>query len=133
MTKEQRSAYNKRPDQVAKRKAWRLANPMKDKQYDLWRYYGLSLADYEALIARQSNTCPICQQPFTIDNIASVDHKHVPGYDGMPPAEKRRHVRGVLHRDCNSAIGLLKDSASNCSNAAAYLRNEQFIFSIPTL
>jgi hypothetical protein len=61
------------------------------------RRYGLTLADYRALQARQGNACAIC--------------RHVTG-----------RVRGLLCRSCNSALGFYADDPRLLRAALAYLR-----------
>jgi recombination endonuclease VII len=78
------------------------------KQY-LLRKYGMSLEQYDALLASQNGACAICKKrsPQTL----CVDHCH-----------KTNFVRGLLCRKCNSSIGFCGDEAETVSEASAYLR-----------
>lgn len=52
----------------------------------------------EILAARQGGLCTLCGEPLTGDGDA-LDHDHKAG-----------HVRGVLHRGCNSLLGKLENN-----------------------
>ncbi len=71
---------------------WRRANP----EYFL-RKYGLALGDFIKFAVAQNARCAICGQQKKL----CVDHSHATG-----------KVRGLLCRQCNSAIGLFGDSES---------------------
>lgn len=71
------------------------------------RRYGLSLADFRALQARQGNVCAICRRPA---RMLCIDHCHVTG-----------RVRGLLCRKCNSALGLYDDDPRLLHAAIEYL------------
>ena len=70
------------------------------------REYGISLKDKDVLLAAQNNICPICQKPNPID----TDHDHKTG-----------KVRGILHKHCNKALGLLGDDVETIIRAASYV------------
>lgn len=84
--------------------------------------YGISLAEYDQLLAEQNNGCAICAKtPEQNGRRLAVDHNHETG-----------EVRGLLCSPCNQGIGLLQDNPAVVSKAAAYLmergnyaRNEQ--------
>lgn len=102
----------------ARSKAWRLANPdahrLAKRRVNL-RRFGLTVGDYERILADQGGVCAICRRPETHQReriyTLSVDHCHATG-----------RVRGLLCNLCNRAIGLLRDSAELCAAAAEYLR-----------
>jgi len=73
--------------------------------------YGVTASEYSRMLTEQQSLCAICKVFLQEPN---VDHNHITG-----------EVRGLLCRKCNSAIGLLQDSATNCRNAAAYLDKYQ--------
>lgn len=84
--------------------------------YDLKKHYGLSKAEYDAMSDRQGHVCAICgiAESLVIRGKAvrlAVDHDHVTG-----------KVRGLLCRDCNTAIGMFKDSIESLTRAIDYLR-----------
>jgi Recombination endonuclease VII len=72
------------------------------------RRYGLTLADYRALQARQGNACAICRQ---VTRALCIDHCHVTG-----------RVRGLLCRSCNTALGFYADDPRLLRAALAYLQ-----------
>jgi hypothetical protein len=73
--------------------------------------YGISEDQYKAMLEQQEGRCAICQElPKSI--ALHVDHDHVTG-----------NVRGLLCRDCNLAIGHLRDSTSILMRAIKYLEN----------
>jgi hypothetical protein len=69
--------------------------------------YRLSAGDYDRMYAAQNGCCAICGGA---EQTLSVDHDHVTGT-----------VRGLLCRDCNLALGWLRDSAAVAMKAAQYL------------
>jgi len=81
----------------------------------LRREYGLTEADYEAMLEAQPGLCAICREP---ERAASnerikrlcVDHDHDTG-----------RVRGLLCHACNAAIGLIRGDAGTLRRAAEYL------------
>jgi Recombination endonuclease VII len=83
----------------------RSKNP---RQYKLLSAYGISIAQYDAMLARQGGVCAICQKHR--GKTLCVDHCHVTG-----------KVRGLLCRLCNAAIGFLEDDPRNAWAAAVYL------------
>ena len=71
--------------------------------------YGITPAQYEALLVTQDGVCAICQNPPITKRLA-VDHCHETG-----------RVRGLLCNPCNRGIGYLKDSTKLAQRAAEYL------------
>jgi hypothetical protein len=48
-----------------------------NKKYSLKHYYGLTLEQFEAMLAAQGNRCAICNQPFgSTAKSVHVDHDH---------------------------------------------------------
>ena len=70
--------------------------------------YGITIADYNAILERQGGVCAICKKHP--GETLCVDHCHATG-----------KVRGLLCRKCNAAIGFLEDDPRNARAAAAYL------------
>lgn len=83
----------------------------------LRRFYGLTLQDYDGLKSQQDNRCAICGV-IPDGNAAKsydgfhVDHNHVTG-----------RVRGLLCGNCNTGIGMLKESEVVLQSAIQYLRH----------
>lgn len=79
---------------------------------ELRRNYGITLAEYDAMLEAQDNRCAICgRTPEENGKRLAVDHDHETG-----------EVRCLLCSDCNMAIGLLSDSYERCFAAANYLK-----------
>jgi hypothetical protein len=76
--------------------------------------YGITAADYAALLLAQGGVCAICHQPAKGGRTSTarlhVDHDHGSG-----------KVRGLLCNKCNLAIGHLSDQGL-LQAAADYLR-----------
>lgn len=86
------------------------------KEYDLElhmkRSYGLTFADYNAMLKKQNGLCAICSSspPYHHKKRLNIDHCHTTG-----------RVRGLLCDACNRALGLLKDSPDLMLKAISYL------------
>lgn len=101
------NASDKRERYGAKERAQRRSQ--------LLRKYGLTHDAFEAMLRGQNFTCPICIEPFQLDDFKGpkgpvVDHCHQTGT-----------VRGLLCQLCNKAHGLFKDDLAALQNAATYL------------
>jgi hypothetical protein len=82
----------------------------RNQREDLLKYsYGMTLADYDALLAKQNGVCFICETKPP-DQTLAVDHHHATGV-----------VRGLLCRDCNLGVGNFKDDPHLTRRATAYL------------
>lgn len=92
-------------------KRWNAANPERVKEtrfeYNLKKLYGLSVLEYNQMLARQDFRCAICGDD---ESAFHVDHNH-----------KTNKVRGLLCGNCNTGIGLLKDSRVVIEDAARYV------------
>ncbi|HYP22377.1 MAG TPA: endonuclease VII domain-containing protein [Actinomycetota bacterium] len=76
------------------------------RKYHIKRRYGLSLEDFDALLAMQGFLCPICLKRPAVH----VDHDHSTGT-----------VRGVLCEMCNGGLGQFRDNPATIESAIAYL------------
>lgn len=90
-------------------RAWRAKNPLLAKEGDL-KKRGLTLAEYEAMLAKQRGGCAICGQRDQWFNLA-VDHCH-----------STKRIRGLLCSQCNRGLGLFRDNPDFLEKAAGYLR-----------
>ena len=88
-----------------RRVRWALEPDYRDSKRA--RRYGLTLAEYRALQARQGNVCAICRKRA---RVLCIDHCHVTG-----------RVRGLLCPKCNSALGFCDDDPRLLRAALAYL------------
>jgi hypothetical protein len=73
------------------------------------RRYGLTVADYDALLTEQNGACAICHRP-PIGKRLAVDHCHTTG-----------KVRGLLCSPCNVSLGQFDDDPRRLLEAAKYL------------
>jgi len=76
------------------------------RNYHLRRRYGITAADYDALVETQGGVCALCQTREP----QHVDHDHVTG-----------KVRGVLCSCCNQGLGNFRDDVASLRAAADYL------------
>lgn len=90
---------------------------MRQRRDRFLRYkYGISIEEYEAILFSQDGRCPACGQPLDADRRRlHVDHCHV------FEAAGHMYVRGIIHGECNAALGLLLDDPARFRAAAAYL------------
>src|SRR6266550_5410746 len=99
-------------------KNWRQRNPNYIGQYyrdnaerirlrRLKQRYNLDAIAIHRLLINQQFLCPICEKDL---DVPYVDHNHQTGI-----------IRGLLHRECNTAIGLLEDNPQWLRNAVNYL------------
>jgi hypothetical protein len=80
--------------------------------------YGITVEEYDEMYAQQLGLCRICHKPFPV---LHIDHKHVDGFELMPPEEKRKYVRGLLCGLDNQAIGLMEEDPARMRSAANYV------------
>ena len=125
-----RKAYNKeyrsRPHVKAKlrenaRKHY-ANNKLAQRKRKIRQWYGISFEDAENILKIQGGVCgnKACNLPLNIiDTKAQIDHDHKTG-----------KVRGILCRECNIALGLLKDKAEVAIGLAEYRKknNDGFEF-----
>lgn len=101
----------KNRDKINKRtRDWNKKYPEKRKNTDLKYSYGLTLIEFNELLAKQDNRCAICSNLIKGRNI-HTDHNHITG-----------KVRGLLCKNCNLGIGLFKDNFSLLIRAADYIK-----------
>jgi hypothetical protein len=95
-------------------KAWLAANPQKREAWarSAWlrRRYGITIADYDALLATQDGVCAACGGKDQNGRRLAVDHCHETG-----------RVRGLLCDFCNRAVGLLRNDPATAEGVARYL------------
>lgn len=79
------------------------------------RKYGLTVEQYDAMLAAQDGRCAICRQPpaphlSMRELLLFVDHDHT-----------TQSVRGLLCHRCNSGLGIFYDDPRLLRRAIAYL------------
>ena len=102
---------------------WREKNKDKVKGYQRKtniRKFGISELEYDQMFVDQEGKCAICGCEETYIHHATqqkanlaIDHCHTNG-----------HVRGLLCKACNNALGLFKDNPELLRKAADYLEKE---------
>jgi hypothetical protein len=78
----------------------------------LLRLYGITLEQYDMLLAYQGGCCAICRRPAaSVPTRLNVDHDH-----------KTRQVRGLLCPWCNhKRLPAMHDNVEYAANLTAYL------------
>lgn len=111
----------------ARVKRWQQANPerlnayrrtrrlepevkLRERAGHLMRKYGLSLEQYDRMLAVQGGGCGICSRPARDDSSLHVDHDHATGA-----------VRGLLCFSCNNALADFREDRKLLRNAIGYL------------
>lgn len=102
-----------REQKKAKHRARYAANPMLKRIEHLRHAFGITHADYLALLAGQGGCCAICRTdtPGAKDIFFHIDHDHVTG-----------RIRGLLCMSCNAGLGSLGDDLERLEKAVEYLR-----------
>lgn len=107
-----RQEYDRR-----KSKEWQAKHPRYTKQTKLRLAYGMTVEQYDTMVAAQKGVCFICHcedRDFIKKSgkrrELAVDHCHETGV-----------VRSLLCGDCNRALGLVKESPVILAKMIAYL------------
>lgn len=120
--RERHERNRERPEFKAKQAAYNKAYAQRHgfRKYQLKSKYGLTLEQFDRMLALQGNVCAICggEPHQKVRNVKRdgvkpqyvVDHDHATG-----------KVRGLLCHSCNSTLGYAKDSPANLRAAAHYL------------
>lgn len=92
------------------REIWQYHDRQANHRRRWLKQYGLTVAEFDAMLAAQSGTCAICSRADHTARNWCVDHCHATGV-----------VRGILCSECNAAIGKLKDDPALLRRAAGYI------------
>lgn len=87
------------------------------RQEVMWKHkYGITRAEFEALLEAQDGKCAICGATGdqTRYGVLCVDHDH-----------ETKKVRGLLCEPCNLGLGKFQDSPARLRSALAYLEKPQ--------
>ena len=84
------------------------------KEWRIKKLYGITLAEYNSILASQNNLCALCKEPF----IDAQRHRGGPVLDHDHTTKKNR---AFIHRTCNVVLGYLEDDPKRCRLAAEYL------------
>ena len=82
----------------------------RDRAGHLKRKYGMTLGQYDALLAAQGGGCAICHRPPNDVISLHVDHEHSSG-----------RVRALLCVRCNNGLGLFDEDPALFAAAVTYL------------
>lgn len=85
---------------------WKKENPGSH----LMSKYGISREKKQEMISKQNDSCAICKEKFTSGKYTNVDHCHT-----------TKKIRGILCRNCNTALGSFKDSPKLLQRAIHYI------------
>jgi len=91
---------------IERTKKWQRENPDKAKDTVYRRKYGISLSEYQNMVAKRNGRCDIC---FEVKPLV-IDHCHENG-----------DIRGLLCDRCNVGIGCLEDNQERLISAAKYI------------
>jgi hypothetical protein len=101
----------------------RKANSERYKGYDLKKDFGLTIAEYNLMLAKQDGHCAICScTPEQNGQALCVDHKHAENYKSLPSEDKVKYVRGLLCTRHNLMLGLAEDNIAELESSAKYLK-----------
>jgi hypothetical protein len=82
--------------------------------------YGLTEGEWLAILESQGGICPICLR-VPPSGIWHTDHHHLRGWKRLPPAERKKHVRGVVCAFCNRNLLPYMMTAAKAERIADYL------------
>ena len=89
---------------------YRAKNPEHHRRYALPSKYGITQADFDALLEAQGGMCALCSHPDAVGSRLDIDHD-----------AKTGRVRGLLCRRHNMGLGYFQDSPELLRQAARYL------------
>ena len=103
--------YHAMPLEKQRERRKRNSNPQYQQEWRLLNRYGLSVDQFSDMILEQNNLCKICKLEM---DPPQVDHCHATG-----------KVRGLLCKQCNTSLGLLKENPDTLRSMIGYL-NDHF-------
>ena len=99
---------------------WAERNPKKQRQWardgEYRRKYGITLEQYDEILKAQQGVCAICTKSCDTGMNLAVDHCH-----------DTNKVRALLCKNCNTAIGLLKENVETMTKAIDYIKFHSLI------
>lgn len=110
--------FQKNKDKILQRQREKPINKEKQYIYYIKNKYGITEIEYKKMLEQTNHCCEICGSK-EVDNPENkeklcIDHCHSTG-----------KIRGLLCRNCNSAIGLFKDNIDVIKNSVKYLEKCQ--------
>lgn len=85
------------------------------REKHLQRSYGLTIEQFEAMLAEQNHECAICHEHISGRRV-HVDHNHA-----------TNEVRQILCARCNQLLGYAQESPERLRAAAAYLEKHTLV------
>ncbi len=101
------------PERVRAYQRARRLDPVvkrRERSGHLMRKFGITIEQYDAMLAAQGGGCFICGRPPREDISLHVDHDHSTG-----------KVRGILCFCCNNALADFQESPALLAKAASYM------------
>lgn len=102
-------------DYVAKyKKEYRVKNKEKiriARRTRTIKEYGISVDDYNLLLASQNGMCAICCGSASEKRTFHIDHDHITG-----------KVRGILCHSCNTTIGFVNEDIGRLNKIIDYIK-----------
>jgi Recombination endonuclease VII len=86
----------------------------------LVRKYGITVEEFEAMVAAQNDLCAICRTPSERELVVDHDHECCPGR-----TSRRCCVRGCICAECNLALGLAHHEIDRLEAMVAYLSRDR--------
>lgn len=85
---------------------------LRNFRHGLWRYYRMTIEEYDTLRVKQDFRCAICRRHESeFKRRLAVDHDHETGQN-----------RGLLCINCNPALGKFKEDVTILERAIIYLK-----------
>lgn len=84
--------------------------------------YGLTAAEWLAILLAQGNVCAICKK-FPKTGKWVIDHEHVPNFKKLSPTSRKLYVRGVICHWCNSHVVGRFVTLEKAINVVAYFKS----------
>lgn len=85
-------------------------SPESKRNSQLLNRYGITAAEYDAMLEAQNGVCALCEQECPTGNRLAVDHDHV-----------TKRVRGLLCRPCNSLLAIVEANPAWADRVLRYL------------
>lgn len=94
------------------KKKWIKQNPDSERNTRLKYTYGITLVEYNEILAKQNLVCAICRKECMTGKNLCVDHNH-----------NSNEIRGLLCDKCNKGLGCFDDNIELFKQAIKYLED----------
>lgn len=121
--KDRKSFHGKCKDCFNREKRENPRIVLQSRKANLRVCYGLTLDEYNAMYNEQGGVCKICGGVSSDGTSLAVDHDHSVDFEWkfLSSQEKRKYIRGLLCRDCNTGVAMFKDDIDKINKAIKYL------------